>query len=245
MLEFPVRTLVLLLLSSAMAVSAERDNCFESREGFGPVNTVKTENGESNIRCSEETGAVLWWQDAFEGTGPMHPMLHGARLQKTPPEESSASEQAVIKAIIPTLKLYPVCGTACHNGSYPPLSDNSPRKLVMHMDVVPDASNLQHGKGALWCLDCHHNTQRNSLLDNFGKEIHMDAAPLLCAKCHGNTFTDWSNGIHGKALGEWQSHGKKRWFGCSECHNPHDVVNGESENGFKAISPEQITTKDR
>ncbi len=239
MLKLSRSTLVFLLLSSAMLASAERSDCFESREGLGSVIKIETENGESNISCSNQTGAILWWRDAFEGTVPMPATLHLPHAKNTQAEESIASEQAVIKSIVPTLKLYSVCGTACHNGSYPPPSDNTPRKLVMHMDLVPDASKLQHGKGTLWCLDCHHDNERKSLVDNFSKAIHMDAAPLLCAKCHGNTVTDWSNGIHGKTLGEWQSHGKKRWFGCSECHNPHDVVNGKSESGFRPISPEQ------
>ena len=45
-------------------------------------------------------------------------------------------------------------------------------------------------------------------------------------------------GLHGKRIGEWASDGKKRWYVCTECHNPHDVQQGERNSGFAQIQPE-------
>ena len=68
-----------------------------------------------------------------------------------------------------------------------------------------------------------------------------DIQPLLaakCGKCHGPLYKDWRVGLHGKRIGEWASDGKKRWFVCTECHNPHDVQQGERNSGFAQIEPE-------
>ena len=104
---------------------------------------------------------------------------------------------------------------------------------------MPDALNLQHGRGAIWCLDCHHPTTRNKLIDNFGKPISFNEPQKLCGKCHGPSLRDWRDGIHGKCIGEWASNGKKRWFVCTECHNPHDVQQGARNSGFAQLEPEQ------
>jgi hypothetical protein len=104
--------------------------------------------------------------------------------------------------------------------------------------MLPDAKNLQHGRGGIWCLDCHHMTQRNKLVDNFGAPISLDQPQLLCGKCHGDKLRDWRDGIHGKRIGEWASTGKKRWFVCTECHNPHNVQDGARNRGYIQIEPE-------
>jgi hypothetical protein len=145
----------------------------------------------------------------------------------------------VIKPREPENKLIPLCGVACHNGTFPPVpQDKNPRELTMHQDVVPDALDLQHGRGGIWCLDCHHNETRNKLVDNFGNEVGFNEPQQLCGKCHGPAYRDWRSGIHGKRIGEWASDGKKRWFVCTECHNPHDVQQGNRNSGFARIRPE-------
>ncbi len=109
---------------------------------------------------------------------------------------------------------------------------------MMHMDLVPDSLDLQHGRGAIWCLDCHHRTKRNKFVDNFGDTIEFNQPQKLCGKCHGPIYRDWREGIHGKRIGEWASTGKKRWFVCTECHNPHDVQQGARNSGFAQLAPE-------
>ena len=32
--------------------------------------------------------------------------------------------------------------------------------------------------------------------------------------------------------------GKKRWFTCVECHNPHNVQQGDRNKGFAQLQPE-------
>jgi uncharacterized CHY-type Zn-finger protein len=211
-------------------VFADNQYCFESRDIPIKLTPTVNEFGEQNIRCSEETGAVLWWQDAHENTVALpQPSVAGAYDKG----------EAVVRTRVDQLQLYPVCGVACHNGTYPePPVNTTPRQLIMHTDIIPNALDLQHGKGQLWCLDCHHETQRKSLVDYQGKELHMDDSATLCGGCHGQTFADWREGIHGKRIGEWASDGKKRWFTCAECHNPHDVQQGDHKRGFANIQPE-------
>ena len=104
--------------------------------------------------------------------------------------------------------------------------------------LLPDAKNLQHGRGRIWCLDCHHTTQRNKLVDNFGDPVSIDQPQLLCGKCHGDKMRDWRDGIHGKRIGQFVSGGKQRWFTCVECHNPHNVQQGDRNRGFAQLQPE-------
>ncbi|NOS36017.1 MAG: hypothetical protein GQ522_05215 [Deltaproteobacteria bacterium] len=56
----------------------------------------------------------------------------------------------------------------------------------------------------------------------------------LCGKCHGQIYGDWRAGIHGKRIGNWTKGGKKRWWICTECHNPHSV----QIKRFQPIKPE-------
>jgi hypothetical protein len=107
--------------------------------------------------------------------------------------------------------------------------------------MVPDLQNLQHGRDRIWCMDCHHTTQRNKLVDNFGDPVSFDQPQLLCGKCHGDKLRDWRDGIHGKRIGDWASTGKKRWFTCTECHNPHNVQDGARNRGFVQLAPESAT----
>jgi len=220
--KYLFKALTLIVGFTFLPVLAQTTNCFESRKTAGRVQMRVGEDGRKNVTCSEQTSAALWWQDPFADTITM-------------PGIGSEDNSAIIKPRTKTLTLYAVCGVACHNGNYPaPPDNNNPRRLMMHNDVVPNASKLQHGNGSLWCLNCHHKANYKSFIDNFGNEIPMDAVPLLCGKCHGEAFATWRDGIHGKLMGEWRSDGKKRWFTCTECHNPHDVDN----RGFKAVEPE-------
>lgn len=220
-----------LLLVAAAPVLAEDKVCFESRKGASEVTQRQIADGLFNVKCSTVTGAVLWWGDPFDGTVPMGDM---------PIEADYSRGEAVVRPRSEKMSLLSICGTACHNGTFPPPSkDKNPRKLtLMHTDLFPDSLNLQHGRGAIWCLDCHHAEKRNKFVDNFGREINFDQPQKLCGKCHGPLYRDWREGIHGKRIGEWASNGKKRWFVCTECHDPHDVQQGVRNSGFAQLVPE-------
>jgi hypothetical protein len=209
--------------------------CFESREGYTTVN--RTENavpkyGYPNIKCSKETNAALWYGDPFDGTIPMGDM----------PEITDATrgnyKNAVVKPREPHLMYFNMgpngCKT-CHDGKNVPFPKNKkPRLIAMHQDIVANSLELQHGRGALWCLDCHSATNRNKLINRQGVEISFNQPQRLCGTCHGELYIDWRAGIHGKRIGDWASNGKKRWWVCTECHNPHTV----GVHRFNPLKPE-------
>ena len=215
----------------AQAQQPQEVTCFESRKGASEVVKKDLQPGAPNVKCSPKTGAVLWWGDPFDGTVPMGDM---------PLIKDFPARQAFVKPRSEKLAILPLCGTACHNGITPPTLPTSkkPVPIPTMEGLLPDAKNLQHGRGRIWCLDCHHTAQRNKLVDNFGDPVSMDQPQLLCGKCHGDKLRDWRDGIHGKRIGEWASTGKKRWFTCTECHNPHNVQDGARNRGFIQIAPE-------
>lgn len=210
-------------------------DCFESRVKYTAV--ARTENavpqyGYPNIKCSRNTGGVLWYGDPFDGTIPMGEM----------PEVTDGTRgdyaNAVVKPREPHLTYFNMgpdhCAT-CHNGTTVPFpKDKNPRLIGMHQDIVENSLELKHGRGAIWCLDCHSARNRNKLIDRRGNEISFNQPQRLCGSCHGEKYIDWREGIHGKRIGAWATGGKKRWWVCTECHNPHTV----QISRFNPINPE-------
>lgn len=221
------------LWAGAGSTSNEQETCFESRKGSSEVVKRDIRPGWPNVKCSSRTGGVLWWGDPFDGTIPMGEM-------PVPAEYSHA--EAVVKPRdkeIDRNKLLTICTTACHDGKYVPVPISlEPRPLTMHQDIVPDSMDLQHGRGAIWCLSCHSAENRDKLIDHFGNEISFNQPQKLCGKCHGPAYRDWRDGIHGKRIGMWKTGGKKRWWTCTECHNPHDIQHGIRNSGFAQLRPE-------
>jgi hypothetical protein len=206
--------------------------CFESRKGGATdITQHEIKPGLLNVKCSPRTGAALWYGDPFEGTVPMG---------KMPQMEKIPESKAFVKPRSEKMSLLAACGTACHNGVVPKgfPKDKRPVPIPTMETMLPDVKNLQHGRGRIWCLDCHHPTQRGKFVDNFGDPISFDQPQLLCGKCHGDKLRDWRDGIHGKRIGEFASTGKKRWFTCPECHNPHNVQDGDRNKGFIQLQPE-------
>ncbi|MBI3754843.1 MAG: hypothetical protein HY265_01595 [Deltaproteobacteria bacterium] len=213
-------------------------DCFESREGYTSVTRVENiapKHGYPNVKCSQTTGGVLWWGDAYDGAIPIGdmPAINDAT------KGDYATEEAVVRPREPQLKYFNLnpdqhCAF-CHNGKIVPFpKDKKPRLIAMHQDIVENSLQLMHGRGAFWCLDCHSATNRNKLIDHQGSEISFNQPQKLCGKCHGEVYVDWRMGIHGKRTGSWVKGGKKRWWVCTECHNPHTV----QINRFNPIKPE-------
>lgn len=71
-----------------------------------------------------------------------------------------------------------------------------------------------------------------------GVEFRSATTPIWVSSNDGRELRDWRDGIHGKRIGEWASTGTKRWFVCTECHNPHDVQQGNRNRGFAQLAPE-------
>lgn len=88
---------------------------------------------------------------------------------------------------------------------------------------------LRHAEGERWCLDCHNPGNRDKLRLASGDLIGFGESYLLCGQCHGNIYRDWKVGIHGKRTGYFN--GKKTYYLCVNCHNPHDPK-------FKPLKPE-------
>lgn len=209
-------------------------DCYESRIEGSPTTRLDPEPNRPNVKCSPDTGAVLWWNDPYDNTVPMGEM---------PIDADYNYGEAVVKSRVANWvdrnKLYTICTDACHNDSYQKAPETKkPRLLTMHTDIIPNSLELQHGRGSIWCLDCHNANNRQTLVDNFGGEISFDQPQKLCGKCHGPIYRDWRDGIHGKRIGDWRKEGKKRWWVCTECHNPHDVQQGKRGSGFAQLLAE-------
>lgn len=239
----------------ALIIAAERTTCFESRgfineygdvEGYTAIDTEQIQSPfykdkVPNVKCSERTGGVLWWSDPFYDTIPMGDM---------PVEADYSHEEAVVRPRVVDIKgeedgrnlmFFTAC-TVCHDGVEVPYrkdrTPSPPSERFPHTDIVADPMNLQHGRGAIWCLDCHSRLNRDKLIDHRGNEISFNQPQKLCGKCHGQIYRDWRDGIHGKRIGMWTPGGKKRWWICTECHNPHNVQQGMRNSGFAQLQPE-------
>lgn len=106
------------------------------------------------------------------------------------------------------LGLFPCTG--CHTEPGNPQK----RDLGFHDEVQP----LRHGPNR-WCLDCHDLKNRDMLHLTNGELVPFGESYRLCGQCHGDKYRDWRVGVHGKRIGYWN--GKKTYFLCVNCHNPH------------------------
>ncbi len=88
---------------------------------------------------------------------------------------------------------------------------------------------LHHAEQERWCLDCHSADNRDKLKLADGETVNFTESYRLCGQCHGNIYRDWKAGIHGKRVGYFKG-GKRTYFLCVSCHNPHDPK-------FKPIKP--------
>jgi hypothetical protein len=103
----------------------------------------------------------------------------------------------------------------CHK-LFPSPSGKITYPLYQHRDIV-----LKHGIND-HCFNCHHRSDRNAYVDNQGNPIPADQPQLLCAKCHGPVYRDWTHGVHGRTDGYWNSSlGPLVRKKCIECHDPH------------------------
>ena len=84
------------------------------------------------------------------------------------------------------------------------------RTLTQHTEI-----QLEHGINTR-CFNCHHPTNRDAFVDDYGREIPWDQPPELCGKCHGPVYRDWQHGSHGRTNGYWdRTKGSRRGDGVS------------------------------
>jgi hypothetical protein len=83
----------------------------------------------------------------------------------------------------------------CHHIIPSPIETS--RTLTQHTEI-----QLEHGINTR-CFNCHHRTNRDAFVDDYGREIPWDQPQLLCSKCHGPVYRDWQHGSHGRSNGYW------------------------------------------
>jgi uncharacterized CHY-type Zn-finger protein len=213
---------------------ATAEECFESIKGateLSKVDNVIPKYGYPNVKCSPTTGAVLWYGDPYSDTEPMGEMPHFN--DRTDGDFAQAVIRPRVNKLKTLIQTSMQC-SGCHPGADPATLPNDPRQLMMHQDIVADGTALQHGRGAIWCFDCHNAANRDTLVDQRGQEVSFNESQKICGSCHGVAYSEWRMGLHGKRTGEWKVGGKKRWWTCTECHNPHTV----QEHRFQPIKPE-------
>lgn len=96
-------------------------------------------------------------------------------------------------------------------------SSDPPPHLMQHAHI-----QLRHGINDR-CRNCHDVDDRNLLVLHGGEKIPYSRVTELCAKCHGPTYRDWQQGMHGRTNGYWDaSRGPSVRVSCTECHDPHN-----------------------
>ena len=102
----------------------------------------------------------------------------------------------------------------CHRAT--PVPQTAGAEFTKHAEIT-----LAHGMNTR-CLNCHHPTNRNAFVDDFGEEIPWTQPQLLCARCHGPVYRDWQHGSHGRINGYWDTtRGEQVRLRCVACHDPH------------------------
>ncbi len=102
--------------------------------------------------------------------------------------------------------------------------------------VLPDAHKdlvIHHGKSSRndHCFNCHDPKNLEQLRVRDGRAFKLTEGSQLCGACHGPTFADWEQGIHGRISGSWDTKSKNRVRqDCTSCHDPHSPA-------FPAIKP--------
>ena len=146
---------------------------------------------------------------------------------KTENKKSGKTDEYAVEAPPFTDGIFPC--TECHSDLKP---NPVRRELVdMHDDI---SAMFNHDSENRWCLDCHDLNKRDSLKLASGKLLDFKESYKLCGQCHGEKYRDWKVGVHGKRTGEWN--GKKEYFLCVNCHNPHSPR-------FKDLIPEPPPVK--
>ena len=131
------------------------------------------------------------------------------------PSERSAGTPEVL-----TSDLYPC--SQCHADSE---SDVSAATSDFHTDKTISG----HGEPLRGCFDCHNAKDLDGLRLVSGDPIEFQEVDTLCGQCHGKIYLAWKAGAYGKRTGAWN--GDKRYYSCSECHDPHQPT-------FAAIEPD-------
>ena len=104
--------------------------------------------------------------------------------------------------------------TECHDNETQKANPSERELEDEHEDV-----SLRHGGDRFWCLTCHNQESRDSLIDLKGRKVSFDDSYKVCMQCHSSRTEDFYRGGHGKRLANWA--GEREVYACVECHDPH------------------------
>lgn len=145
------------------------------------------------------------------------PTATGTTLAE-PPIAPMQHESAPIRGDVPPLAFvvdedfFP-CST-CHEGFEGDMSELTLENT--HANITFD-----HGRNVR-CLNCHNPANSEAYVDHDGSEIPADNPTLLCAKCHGPHYREWTLDVHGRVGDFWdQRFGEQQKLSCVQCHDPH------------------------
>jgi hypothetical protein len=140
------------------------------------------------------------------------PPAEEGQAPAVPPPERAAVSPGEIQAEPPPFSEGVFPCSECHTEP----GDPTRRTLGAHEDVQ---DVFDHDSESRWCLDCHDPVNRDALRLAGGAQVPFSESYRLCGQCHGDKYRDWRAGVHGKRIGEWN--GKKTYYLCVHCHNPH------------------------
>lgn len=128
------------------------------------------------------------------------------------------------------------------NGYYPcsdchAEGDQEPNPEVRELvDDHEDIDGVTHGGGRFWCLTCHHEMERDELVDLKGNPVSMNQSFLICGQCHFDIQRDTFFGSHGKRLSGWKD--EREIETCVGCHDPHVPA----YPAMKPLAPPKVRT---
>ncbi len=74
------------------------------------------------------------------------------------------------------------------------------------------------------CDTCHEPEMPARLRLASGRGVALEDLHELCGQCHSREARDWSVGIHGKQVGNWQTEIHR--YSCTRCHDAHKPAFG-------------------
>ena len=112
---------------------------------------------------------------------------------------------------------------ACHEKDKPlKLEFDAESNVILadeHSDIVMGHGRHKRNNN---CFNCHDETNLEFLQTRDGQQVKLVDSPALCGSCHGPTYRDWEEGVHGRTSGFWKRDlGVIDRKGCTSCHDPH------------------------
>lgn len=117
-----------------------------------------------------------------------------------------------------------------------------PGEVEITSDSHEGLRGFKHMKHINTCTFCHNSEDPDQLVDFIsGKKLPISQSHQICGQCHGEKYRDWSLGIHGKQIGNWN--GKKKRSSCTLCHDPHSPQFPKMQASPPPVKPKFLIDK--